>query len=750
MASKKSLVKAMAGLAAAIILFAGFTVAFMQNLKLKQEKEVMNNLDTFSYQLSEVVKSRIQLDVEKVKTLAVFVGLNNGDLNTISSTLESTRISGGYSRIVYINNNFESHIYAEDGYSFEQLTQAGVKDIYGALEIWENVTERLEHQNWDSTANVFFSRVYSETGQDLGMLVATLNPHNFESILNMSFYEGLNWVYIVSNDGAILAGNEWENGLPAQFNVFEKSIFSPQSAQYFKGQMQENKSASELVEFDGIKQWVTYKSIGINNWYLVSAASAEVIGRETQNILTGTYAVMVSLLIIFIALAMYIFTQKTRNDYSLEQLTFYDEQTGIYNREKFVNAVNESLMQTPCEHRAVVILNIVRFKIVNEIYGFEEGNKFLKYFAEVIKKHVTAKGEIYGRENGAKFVLFLKYSNNAELNARLNAIVAEVAKYEFVAEEKSKTDVEAGVYVILANSSGTDINRVLNHARLALKQNKTAQSKIVYYDEELKCKIEFEAEIEHEMFSALENNEFVVYYQPKYKVEDASICGGEALVRWQHPKKGLLFPDSFIGIFERNGFIIEMDMNILRQVCRQLRSWIDAGIKPFPVSVNQSRLHLFLPDYIDRITATLNEFNVPRELIELEITESVAIENLEMAGEIVSKLHGIGITVSLDDFGSGYSSLNLLKDINVDVLKLDREFFMQAADNSRGCGIIESIMAMTKKLGICNVSEGIETREQFNYLKSIKGDIAQGYFFSRPVPLVQYEKLAFGKELLKV
>lgn len=744
MATKKSLRNAIINITAAIILFVSFTVVFMHNLKLKQEKEVKLNLNNFSYQLAEVIKGRIQLDVERVKTLAVFVGLNNGDLSTISSTLENTRNVGRYSRIVYINENFELNAFTENGYNFSQLTREGVEGIYNELSRWETVTGRLNHQNWKNASNVFFAPVYSESGKNLGMLIATIDASNFESILKISSYEEISWVYVVDSGGTIIAGNERENSDILKDNIFEKELLYA-NADYFKNQLAQGLSGSELTQFEGEKQWITYKSIGINDWYLVSAASAELMGRETQNILSGTYAVLISLLILFIALTMYIFSQKTKNQYSLAKLAFYDEQTGIFNRDKFVTASKEKIINATTQTYAVVLMNIVRFKIVNEIFGFEEGNKFLKYFADVISAHITDPQEIYGRENGAKFALCLKYSDNETLNERINAIVSEVSTYEFVKGEKNKIEIDSGVYVVDIGQENADVNRILDHARLALKQDKTTQSSIIYYDEELKRKIEFEAEIEHEMFSALENNEFVVYYQPKYKVVDSTICGAEALVRWQHPQKGFLFPDRFIGIFERNGFIIEMDMDVLRQVCKQLRRWIDAGIKPFPISVNQSRLHLFLPDYIERITATLDEYNVPRELIELEITESVAIENLEIAGEIVSKLHDIGITVSLDDFGSGYSSLNLLKDIKVDILKLDREFFMQAADNSRGRGIIESIMSMTKKLGIYNVSEGIETQEQFDYLKSIKGDIAQGYLFSRPVPLEEYEKLAFGK-----
>lgn len=253
-----------------------------------------------------------------------------------------------------------------------------------------------------------------------------------------------------------------------------------------------------------------------------------------------------------------------------------------------------------------------------------------------------------------------------------------------------------------------------------------------------------EKEIENKMQDALKNHEFEVYLQPKVELKGETIAGAEALVRWNDPEYGLISPAEFIPIFEKNGFIVNLDLYMFEQVCGLLQSWIEKGYEPVPVSVNLSHVHLKNPDFLKEFRAIFQKYKLPPKLLEIELTETLVFENLDLLVKVIDQFHEIGFDCSLDDFGSGYSSLNILKDVPVDTLKLDRGFFgSNQQKNDRGGYIVESIIELAKKLKMQTVSEGVETKEQVAFLKKANCDMVQGYVFAKPVPIVDFEKAAF-------
>ena len=243
------------------------------------------------------------------------------------------------------------------------------------------------------------------------------------------------------------------------------------------------------------------------------------------------------------------------------------------------------------------------------------------------------------------------------------------------------------------------------------------------------------------MAEALETGEFQVFYQPKISLEDRGIMGAEALIRWKIEDGTLVPPDEFIPIFEQNGFIVRLDVYVLDQVCRRLRGWLDQGRPALPVSVNQSRRLLFQEGYIRILSETVEKYGLSPRMIILEITESIAMEEAEILKNLLIELHRLGFRVSMDDFGSGYSSLNVLKDIPVDELKLDREFLLPAQDGERRDTIVRNIIHLAQDLGIATVAEGVETEGQAKFLQECGCDIAQGYYFARPMPPDKMEEL---------
>jgi len=282
---------------------------------------------------------------------------------------------------------------------------------------------------------------------------------------------------------------------------------------------------------------------------------------------------------------------------------------------------------------------------------------------------------------------------------------------------------------------------MLDRARLALGNAKSdSGDKIQFYDEKERRRIVSERQIESTMESALESGAFAVFFQPKCAFNNGKIRGAEALVRWNDTVRGLVSPDEFIPLFERNGFILKLDMFILEQVVKRLAEWEQEGKKIVPVSVNFSRQHLNDSRYIPQMVRVLDKYRLPHHFIEVELTESIILNNVALAQNVVRGLHNKGFTVSMDDFGSGYSSLNVLKNLQFDSIKLDKEFLSGFNENENAKRVIVGAVEMLKSLRVNVIAEGVETQEQADFLRDIGCDIAQGYFYSKPLSCTEFEK----------
>lgn len=423
----------------------------------------------------------------------------------------------------------------------------------------------------------------------------------------------------------------------------------------------------------------------------------------------------------------------------IERCAFVDPLTGHDNQTKFNLTAERAIKSHVFSGGAVVSLDVDKFKLVNNMLNFETGNRILRQMSDVMAQSLET-GEQYCREYGDHFIMLLKASSKEDLETRLSSILEQLCVIPRQMGYNYQYTVSCGVYCL-----GPDehhLHRAIGWANLARKTAKgLRQNAIVYYDEAMKERATKEQEIENRMEDALDNGEFTVFYQAKVSLTDEKLVGAEALVRWMPSDGSVYYPDEFIPVFEENGFIIKLDLFVFEQVCKQQRAWIDKGITPRPVSVNLSRVHLNQEYFYLQYYELMDFYRVPRELIELELTESTIFENKMQMVALMQELKSAGVTVSMDDFGSGYSSLNLLKDLPIDIIKLDREFLNTSSNTGRGQKIIGSVVYMANELGIEVIAEGVETQEQADFLRNIHCSIAQGYYFSRPVPSKVFENM---------
>lgn len=432
----------------------------------------------------------------------------------------------------------------------------------------------------------------------------------------------------------------------------------------------------------------------------------------------------------------------------LEQLAFVDPVTGGRNRTSFEIDGGGAIRSALPGSYVLVWLDIQKFKLINDLFGVEMGDRVLRYCYETVQARL-GDGEYVVRLAADGFNLLLRAEGETELKERLNRMAEAANQFEPFSERNYLLLFSAGIYPI--DDPSLPLIRIQDRANIARKKNGGAEDHslciCLFYSEEDRLRSLREKSMENRMRDALEQGEFVIFLQPKQLLKSGVIGGAEALVRWRAPE-GLIPPNDFIPLFEQNGFIVDLDLHVFEKVCAMLRKWLDNGVTPVPVSVNMSRVHLADPQFLERYETIRRAYDVPAELLEIELTESLVFENPHLLVQFIERIRAHGYHCSIDDFGSGYSSLNLLKDMNVNVLKLDRVFFAsQEADNARERTVIVSVIDLAKKLSMGTVAEGVETPRQVEFLQQADCDMVQGYVFSRPVPLAEFEQMAFGREI---
>ena len=412
----------------------------------------------------------------------------------------------------------------------------------------------------------------------------------------------------------------------------------------------------------------------------------------------------------------------------------YDALTGIYNRETFYSKAQKLIQLNPDVDFAILRMDIERFKVINDLFGEKVGDKLLKYIANIYS-NVNLPLCVSGRLHSDNFVVLFKYT---EENCKHFIESLQVMASSFSLDYR--VVLNFGLYRIKDEDRDKPVSVMSDRAGLALKKAK-GNYLVLYgeYDDDMRQDLVAEQAIVNEMGKALQQREFVLYLQPKYELANETIIGAEVLVRWQNAQRGFVSPGEFIPIFEHNGFIFNLDQYVWEESCRLLRKWLDEGRSPLPVSVNVSRVSMCSENLVGIFKNLIKKYNLPKHLLELEITESAYIDNPEYIIEVTKALQREGFVILMDDFGSGYSSLNMLKNLPVDVLKIDLKFLDSVDSSGRGGNILNSVVRMAQWLDIPVIAEGVETRNQVDFLKSIGCNWVQGFYYSKPVPVNEYE-----------
>lgn len=436
-------------------------------------------------------------------------------------------------------------------------------------------------------------------------------------------------------------------------------------------------------------------------------------------------------------------TEQRESESRLMFLDYHDPLTGLANRKNLMMRTDHAIRQIQKDKHqvALIVIGLDRFKNVNDSYGHSSGDELLRHIATMLDQDVPQADTIC-RLGGDEFALLFDHlSDSDELIRIANNLIRRISQPWKLSDNRT-VKLGASMGVSLAPQNGLDADTLLQHADAALFQAKNeGRSRLRFFSDELTQNARNRLELEARMHEALQNDELIVYYQPQIDIHTQEIIGAEALVRWQHPTEGMIPPNDFIPQCEENGLIHEIGLKVLEQTCRQGKAWLDAGFEPLRLAVNLSPVQLSNAELYVHITRILLETGFPPQHLELELTESSLMGNPGQTLKLLQQFRDIGIKLAMDDFGTGYSSFTQLKQLPLDLLKIDKSFIDEIEHNRGDYEIVGAITAMGQALGLTVLAEGVENKEQLHALADLKCDCYQGYLLSKPIPSEAFEEL---------
>lgn len=732
-----------------IAIFVVIASLFMANTISALDGEVNNYIDRAASQKCDIVESAIRNDVNTVKNFAACASNYKTtdenlvikmikDLENSCSTIDAFIIADENGDVI-TSKNISKNISAREYYK-----RAMNGEVYISKAIYSEPDEKM--------VNAIAAPIYGDYKRIVGMVAGICDTRSYNNLIDMSFggKENDSNGYVLNSDGEVIMSGE--NALGDYVPMGDLFFSSDILAGVEESVRNSVKDNFAKVGGSGIvksvckgEKYVAYYSgmSGFDNLHYLLIFKENVVAAEQNhytmmNILMYAFFVLILIIVItaYIVIVRVSFRRLTKANEEVSRIAYTDSITGYSTWDKFVLDA-KSLLRHEYRRYALVSFDIDKFKAINDMYGHEEGNRVLKLIADTVNRNLQD-GETFSRINSDNYYILMLYSSDSDTARRIGSLIQAI-EYEIT---EFVPVLSFGIYRITDKS--VSIRRMGDLADIAKRTVKYGDaSAYTFYSESMLEKMREEKRIENEMQTALDMHEFCVFYQPKVSLDGkVSLTGAEALVRWI--KDGtVISPGKFIPLFEKNRFIVKLDYYIMDQVCQKIKQW-ESYYPHLLISVNMSRAHLRDPQFVEKLNDICLSHGVSTSSIEIEITESAAYGSLDVLTAVFKQLRDYGFHISIDDFGSGYSSLNMLKDLPADVLKIDRAFLAESNSNKRANDILGYVIRMAGSLGMHTICEGIETDEQAKLLGGLGCEMAQGFYFAKPMPSDSFEEILRG------
>lgn len=744
---RTEIISAIAALCIAI--FVVMASLFMANTISALDGEVNNYIDRAASQKCDIVESAIRNDVNTVKNFAACASNYKTthknliikmikDLENSCSTIDAFIIADENGDVI-TSKNISKNISAREYYK-----RAMNGEVYISKAIYSEPDGKM--------VNAIAVPIYGDYRRIVGMVAGICDASSYNNLLDMSFggKENDSNGYVLNSDGEVIMSSENALGdyVPMGDLFFSSDILAGVE-ESVRNAVKDNFAkvgGSGIVKSvcNGEKYVAYYSGMsGFDDLHYLLIFKENVVAAEQNhytmiNILMYAFFVLILIIVItaYIVIVRVSFRRLTKANEEVSRIAYTDSITGYGTWDKFVLDA-KSLLRHEYRRYALVSFDIDKFKAINDMYGHDEGNRVLKLIADTVNRNLQD-GETFSRINSDNYYILMLYRSDSDTARRIGSLIQAI-EYEIT---EFVPVLSFGIYRITDKS--VSIRRMGDLADIAKRTVKYGDdSAYTFYSESMLEKMREEKRIENEMQTALDMHEFSVFYQPKVSLDGkVNLTGAEALVRWI--KDGtVISPGKFIPLFEKNRFIVKLDYYIMDQVCQKIKQW-ESYYPHLLISVNMSRAHLRDPQFVEKLNDICLSHGVSTSSIEIEITESAAYESLDVLTAVFKQLKDYGFHISIDDFGSGYSSLNMLKDLPADVLKIDRAFLAESNSNKRANDILGYVIRMAGSLGMHTICEGIETDEQAKLLGGLGCEMAQGFYFAKPMPSDSFEEILRG------
>lgn len=703
------------------------------NIKTNLEREIISSLSEEAEENAALIEKEIDAKFGVLQSFANELSSTGDEIAKIRDMKSFVEVYN-FRRMGFVDLNGIAK--TTDGFekdlSFREFYQVGLKGE-------SFITESLQETIGDSTEdmiNILSVPVYDNKGEIKGVLFATYLTEKFHEVIFSDSFQGEGYTYIVAGDGDVISS--YGDGMQKEYdNIF---IYTGDSAQYddvtqekVENDMREKISRVGIgVNEDNDKYFYCYKPLEIEsagmNWYIFSIEPKSVLDERMHPIMRDIQFLTVILICILVMANIVFLFYNVRRRQELFRLAYKDSITGGDNFSNF----KEKAKKYENTEGYVIALDISEFKLVNNVCGNASGDEVLKVIWDVILANCND-NEQAARVNADRFVIFWIESSKKTVTYRIEKLINEI---EGISEQLSVPRLYP-VIGIRAVEKLDDADKRYGEALRAKALVKNRRDRhYAFYDEIDYDTIVENKNLENGFEKALADKKFEVWYQPKFNSHTGKIVGSEALIRWRADDGSLISPGRFIPLFEKNGNIIRLDEYVFREVCRQQKEWQKEGIQILPVSVNISRFSLYYSNVVEKYERIINYYDVDHKYVQIEITESAIIENTVIV-ELIQKFHDAGFDILLDDFGSGYSSLASLNQMPFDTIKLDKSL-VDYVGNENGEKLLKFIVQLVQSLGMKITAEGVEYKEQLDFLENLNCDDIQGFYFSKPLMLADF------------
>lgn len=716
-----------------LIIFSFLATLYTDYLSKHLYSETNQYLQEIAEQTATSVNNRMNENVTQLKTIALMIQSGNTNEDQLLDYLNKLAKDDHIKRFGIADMNGD--VVTSDRKTFNvQNREYFQKSIKGESVKSNTFIDVVDGEQ----INVYSVPLYHQNGDIKGVLFATFDTIRLSSILDNASFNNEGFSFIFNEQGDIVLLSKQSSAIE---NITNIKHLSKDSSIRINDIQIDGSGILRYVNQQNEDNFFTYADIKNNDWLIASVFPEDAVTSKIQYLIRSAFVIWLFIAIASASLITYIYFLYNKNKLQITKLAFEDSLTNHYNFHQFIEYCQQ---KQHLEHYVLINCDIKSFKWFNEIYGEEIANHLLITIMHCIDK-ICHDYELCCREKDDHFAILLKKDSLSNIRERLFQL-AHMIRFEFNKQySTSQFYFHFGVYEL--HEDDLDIKTAFQKTQYVKNNHKElSQDDVTCYQEDAFQKELHAQQIDQAFQDSLTNQEYEVYIQPKYDLKTGSVYSGEGLVRWNHPTRGFITPDSFIPIFEKNGKLEELDVYVLKRVLITLERWRKEYHQNIHISINVSRTYLFNEGFIDQFIALVKEYDILPEQIGVEITETTALNHKEELIEILYKLKKHHMKISLDDFGSGYSSLNMLKDLPIDVVKIDQEFFRTNQHNQiRSHIIIEEVIELCHKLNIQVVAEGVETKEQSDFLKKHHCDYIQGYYYYKPMPINDFENL-FLKE----